>query len=366
MALERILVVDDEETIREIVSSMLSSARYQTSQAANGIEALALLHSGEEFDLVISDILMPEMDGFDLLERTKEHFPSMQVVMVTAVSDISAALQAIRNGAYDYLMKPFEREQLLAVVRRALEKRRLQRENDAYRTNLETLVAARTQQWKTALANLEKSYDVTLEALGDALDLKDAETEGHSKRVTAFTIAIARKMGLPKEDISVIARAAFLHDIGKMAIPDNILKKPGKLTPAEVEIMMEHAYLGYKIASRIPFLVDSAEIVYAHQERYDGTGYPRGLKGDEIPLGSRIFSIADTLDAITTTRVYRPAQTFQAAREEIIKWSGRQFDPEIVKVFLEMPENIWDDLRRDIDAQIMRFPQHLAAVKTSR
>ena len=170
MALERILVVDDEETIREIVSSMLSSAQYQTRQAGNGIEALALLDSGEEFDLVLSDLMMAEMDGIALLERTKERFPSMPVVMVTAVHDIQVALQAIRNGAYDYLMKPFEREQLLAIVRRALEKRRLQRENDAYRTNLEALVAARTQQWKTALANLEKSYDVTLEALGDALD----------------------------------------------------------------------------------------------------------------------------------------------------------------------------------------------------
>ena len=356
MALERILVVDDDEPVREIVSAMLSSAHYQTRQAASGFEALDLLGSGEEFDLMISDLLMPEMDGIALLERTKERFPSMQVVMVTAVHDIQVALQAIRNGAYDYLMKPFEREQLLGVAGRALEKRRLQRENDAYRTNLETLVAARTQQWKTALADLERSYDITLEALGDALDLKDAETWGHTKRVTAFTIAIARKMGLAKESISVIARGAFLHDIGKMAIPDKILNKPGKLTSEEVEIMKEHAYLGYKIVSKIPFLAEAAEIVYAHQERYDGTGYPRGLKGDDIPLGSRIFSIADTLDAITTNRVYRRAQVFEAAREEIKNWSGRQFDPRIVKVFLEMPENIWEDLRKDIDAQTIRLP----------
>jgi putative nucleotidyltransferase with HDIG domain len=366
MALERILVVDDEETIREIVSSMLSSAQYQTRQAGNGVEALALLDSGEEFDLVLSDLMMAEMDGIALLERTKERFPSMPVVMVTAVHDIQVALKAIRDGAYDYLMKPFEREQLLATVRRALETRRLKRENDAYRTNLEALVAARTQQWKTALVNLEKSYDVTLEALGDALDLKDAETEGHSKRVTAFTIAIARKMGLPKEDISVIARAAFLHDIGKMAIPDKILNKPGKLSPEEIDIMKEHAYLGYKIVSKIPFLAEAAEIVYAHQEHFDGSGYPRGLKGDQIPLGARIFAIVDTLDAMTVKRAYRPAQPFQAACQEIKAWSGRQFDPQIVKVFLEMPENIWEDLRRDIDAQIMRFPQHVAVVKTSR
>jgi putative nucleotidyltransferase with HDIG domain len=242
-------------------------------------------------------------------------------------------------------------------VRRALEHRRLKRENDAYRTNLEALVAARTQQWKTALSSLEKSYDITLEALGDALDLKDAETEGHSRRVTAYTIAIARKMGLSKEEINVIARGAFLHDIGKMAIPDDILRKPGKLTEDEMAIMKEHCYRGYKIISRIPFLAEAAEIVYSHQERYDGLGYPRGLKGNEIPLGARMFSIADTLDAMTSDRPYRPAQSFVAARKEIELWSGRQFDPQIVKLFLEMPDNIWQDLRKDINGPDQSFPK---------
>src|SRR5271154_6644605 len=326
---DRILVVDDEETIREIVSSMLGGAHFQTRQAASGVEALAILESGDEFDLVLSDLMMAEMDGIALLERAKERYPDMPIVMVTAVHDIQVALQALRNGAYDYLLKPFEREQLLATVRRALENRRLKRENDAYRTNLEALVAARTQQWKTALSKLEKSYDVTLEALGDALDLKDSETEGHSKRVTAYTIAIARKMGLQKEEITVIARGAFLHDIGKMAIPDAILRKPGALTPDEITIMREHCYRGYQLLKRITFLAEASEIVYTHQERYDGTGYPRGLKGEEIPIGSRIFSVADTLDAIASNRPYRAAQSVSAARTEIERWSGRQFDPNV-------------------------------------
>jgi len=354
---DRILVVDDEETIREIVSSMLGGAHFQTRQASSGIEALSILESGDEFDLVLSDLMMAEMDGIALLERAKERYPDMPIVMVTAVHDIQVALQALRNGAYDYLLKPFEREQLLATVRRALENRRLKHENDAYRTNLEALVAARTQQWKTALSNLEKSYDITLEALGDALDLKDAETEGHSRRVTAYTIAIARKMGLAKEAVDVIARGAFLHDIGKMAIPDDILRKPGKLTEQEMDIMKEHCYRGYKIISRIPFLAEAAEIVYSHQERYDGLGYPRGLKGEEIPLGARIFAIADTLDAMRSDRPYRAAQTIQAARKEIAAWSGRQFDPQIVKVFLEMPDNIWEDLRNDINEANASFPK---------
>ncbi len=352
---DRILVVDDEETIREIVCSMLAGAHFQTRQAASGVEAMALLESGEEFDLVLSDMLMAEMDGTALLERAKEKFPDVPVVMVTTVSDIQVALQALRHGAYDYLPKPFEREQLLATVRRALENRRLKRENDAYRTNLEARVAERTQQWKAALSELERSYDITLEALGDALDLKDAETEGHSRRVTAFTIAIAQRMGLPKDNIRVIARGAFLHDIGKMAIPDKILTKPDKLTPDEVAVMKEHAWYGYKIVKNIPFLSEASEIVYSHQEKFDGSGYPRRLKGEEIPLGARIFSIADTFDAITSDRPYRPRQTDEAARKEIAAWSGRQFDPRIVEIFLSMPDNIWDELRRDC-AQKGRFP----------
>ncbi len=184
-----------------------------------------------------------------------------------------------------------------------------------------------------------------------AQDLEaDAKTGGHTQRVTAYTIAISRKMGLPKDAIENNARAAFLHDIGMIAIPDRILVKPDKLTPDEMAIMKEHAYLGYKIVSKIPFLTDTAEIVYAHHEWYDGTGYPRRLKGNEIPLGARIVSIAEALDAITSNRPYHSAQTFEVARTEILTWAGSQFDPEIVRFFLEMPLEIWEDLRKDIDS----------------
>lgn len=349
---ERILVVDDEEPIREIVCSMLRTAGYQCSQAQSGNEALALLDSGAEFELMLSDLMMAELDGIGLLERTKERYPDMPVVMVTAVHDISVALAAIRNGAYDYLLKPFEREQLLATARRALENRRLKMENRAYQMNLEALVADRTEQLQRALADVERSYDITLEALGDALDLKDAETEGHSKRVTAFTIAIARAMGISGDKIRVIARGAFLHDIGKMAIPDAILRKPSKLTHDEMETMKEHSLLGYQMLRKIPFLAEAAEIVYTHQECFDGSGYPRGLKGEEIPIGARIFAIADALDAMRSDRPYRPALSFDKARDEIVRWSGRQFDPEVVKIFLSIPENMWEDLRREIDIQV--------------
>jgi putative nucleotidyltransferase with HDIG domain len=355
MTSERILVVDDEEAIREIVSSMLQNAGYSTLQASSGKQALEILGSGEEFQLMLSDLMMAEMDGIALLDQVQDCYPEMPAIMVTAVHDISVALAAIRNGAYDYLLKPFEREQLLAMVRRALEHRKLRLENRAYQSNLESLVAARTEQLRQTMVDLERSYDITLEALGDALDLKDAETEGHSKRVTAFTIAMARKMGMSGEKIRVIARGAFLHDIGKMAIPDAILRKPGALAETEVMIMREHCGRGYHMLKKIPFLADAAEIVYSHQEKYDGTGYPRGLVGDEIPIGARLFAVADTLDAITSDRPYRAAQTVNAAREEIRRFSGTQFDPKVVEIFMGMPESIWEDLRREINSHARKY-----------
>jgi putative nucleotidyltransferase with HDIG domain len=362
MSVERILVVDDEEPIREVVCSMLQNASYRCEQACSGVEALAILRKDANFQLVLTDLMMPELDGVGLLEVVKQRYKDLPVVMVTAVHDISVALAAIRNGAYDYLLKPFEREQLLAVVRRALEAHHLRVENRTYQSNLEALVDQRTKELRETIAELERSYDVTLEALGDALDLKDAETEGHSKRVTAYTIQIARTMGLDPEMMRILARGAFLHDIGKMAIPDAILRKPQHLNAEEQAIMREHSYLGYRMLKKIPFLGESAEIVYSHQEHWDGTGYPRGLKGEAIPLGARIFAIADALDAITSDRPYRPAQSVGAARDEIAKWSGRQFDPLIVNVFLSIPASVWEGLHTEINSQDDRFcySEHLS------
>jgi putative nucleotidyltransferase with HDIG domain len=357
MADERILVVDDDESIREIMSSMLAHAGFECRSVPSGHDAIAALQSDNNFALMLSDLAMEGMDGFALLDRIRTVHPQMPVVMVTAVHDISVALAAMRSGAYDYLLKPFERDQLLATVRRALENRRLKMENLAYQNKLETLVSARTELLQRALSELEgamreleRSYDVTLEALGDALDLKDAETEGHSKRVTAFTIAIARAMELPTDRVRVIARGAFLHDVGKMAIPDAILRKPGRLTPEEQMRMREHAFLGYQMLRRIRFLHEPAQIVYSHQERYDGSGYPRGLRGDQIPMGARIFAVADTFDAITSDRPYRAAQSIPAARREIQKHSGHQFDPQVVEAFMSISDELWQQIRDETDA----------------
>ena len=355
---ERILVVDDEDSIRNLVTSILTHAGHECRAAASGEEALGILRKNASYSLVLSDLAMDGMDGLALLGRIRRLEPQLPVVLVTTAHDISVAQSAIRKGAYDYLLKPFERDQLLATVGRALENHRLKVENQAYQNRLEALVAARTellQQKNAELVRakdeLERSYDFTLEALGDALDLKDAETEGHSKRVTAFTIAIARAMELPSERVRLIARGAFLHDVGKMAIPDAILRKPGRLTSEEQLLMREHAVKGYQMLNRIPFLKEAAHIVYSHQERFDGSGYPRGLKGDQIPLGARIFAVADTFDAITSDRPYRAAQSISSARREIQKHSGAQFDPHVVDTFLSIPEELWQTLRDEIDSQ---------------
>jgi putative nucleotidyltransferase with HDIG domain len=184
---------------------------------------------------------------------------------------------------------------------------------------------------------------------GDTFDLNDAKPpQNHSGRVTIFSIALARAFGLSHEQSSVIGRGAYLHDIGKVALPAHIWLKPGELTEEEKLIAREHAYHGYKMISDSPFLAEPAEIVYSHHERHDGSGYPRRLRGSQIPLGARLVAIANTLDVITSDQPYRKARSFAEAREEIERWSGRQFDPQIVELFLSMPHNIWEDLRNNL------------------
>jgi putative nucleotidyltransferase with HDIG domain len=351
----RILVVDDEPHIRAVIGATLEKNSYITIEAATGTEAMEILNKDPHFDLILTDIMMKGMDGMGLLEQVKLTHPEIPLVMVTAIHDIAVAILAMRKGAYDYLLKPFEREQLLAVIKRALEHRSLVKQNQIYQQNLEHLVAARTEMLNKTMTDLERSYDITLEALGDALDMKDAETEGHSRRVTAFTITLARAMGLSHEVIKVIARGAFLHDIGKMAIPDAILLKSAGLTPEEIFIVQEHCLRGYQILQKIPFLKESAEIVYAHQEHFDGSGYPRGLVGTQIPLGARIFGVADALDAITSNRPYRPARSFEEARAEILRCSGTQFDPSVVEVFLGVPPSLWLELGGEIHTKNHSF-----------
>jgi putative nucleotidyltransferase with HDIG domain len=350
----QILVVDDGADTRSLIASMLKKCGYDVHLAAGGKEAAEILEL-EPFDLILTEINMQGGGGLELLESVRRRQPQLPVVIVTGTHDISVAIDAMRRGASDYVLKPFDGEHLLTAVERALQHGQAAHANRNYQQSLERTVQARTEMLEQAMRDLEHSYDITLEALGDALDLKDAETEGHSKRVTAYTIVLARAMGIGPDAIKTIARGAFLHDIGKMAIPDDILRKPGPLTEAEQAVMREHCLLGYNILRKIPFLSGSAEIVFCHQERFDGSGYPNSFKGADIPVGARIFAVADTLDAITSDRPYRAARSFDSARAEILRCSGTQFDPAVVETFLKIPDELWRALREEITGHHKRF-----------
>jgi putative nucleotidyltransferase with HDIG domain len=344
---ERILIVDDDEAVRSVVSALLQHSGYDTTVTSSAEEAIARLQQDPDYNLVLADVMMSGTDGLTLLDQICLDHPGLPVVMLSGINDIYVVTNAFRRGAIDYVLKPFERAEFDSIVMRAIEHGRLRKQNTIYRHNLESIVAARTGRLRSTMQDLERSYDVTLEAMGDALDLRDEETEGHSRRVTAYTIALAQAMGLDSEELRVIARGAFLHDIGKIATPDCILLKPGKLNEEERLIMRQHCERGYEMVRKIPFLRDAAEIVYSHQECFDGAGYPRGLEGEEIPLGARIFAIADTLDAMTSDRPYRKGTSFAAATEEIVRCAGRQFDPQIVEIFLSMPTETWPELRAE-------------------
>jgi len=348
MEKERVLVVDDDDAVRRVVEALLDRSGFAATTASGAEEAIEALQHDPNIGMMMSDIMMPDIDGLALLDRVSIEFPMVPVVMFTAIHDVNVASSAFRRGAVDYLLKPFERTQLLQVVTRAVEQGRARRLNSRYQHDLEDAFSARTERLSHATKDLERSYEITLQALGDALDLRDVETLGHSRRVTAYTTAIAREMGLDPEQIRTIAHGAFLHDIGKIALPDSILLKPDTLNESERHRMQEHCSHGYSIVSKIPFLREASEIVYAHQECFDGTGYPRGLKGEEIPLGARIFAVADTLDAITSDRPYRRGRSFSEAREEIKRCSGTQFDPRVVEVFLRISPLRWSELRDEI------------------
>jgi putative nucleotidyltransferase with HDIG domain len=342
----RVLAVDDEAAASKLLSLILAAPAFQCTTASNGEEALVALQR-EHFDAVISDLHMPGMSGMELLTEVRRCHPHVAFLVTTGVDDVDVGVQAMRCGADDYLVKPLRDSAVLASLESALHKRQLEQQIEHYRQHLEEMVAERTGQLQSALQEIERSYEDTLQALGAAIDLRDDETAGHSKRVCRYSLEIARAMGWSDKQLQSLARGAYLHDIGKLGIPDGILLKPGPLTEDERKLMQRHVQIGFDVVKDIPFLADVAEIVLMHHEQYGGGGYPRGLKGEEILPGARIFAVADTLDAITSDRPYRRACSFQSARETIRGLSGSQFDPQVVDAFLKIPENIWPTIARN-------------------
>ena len=355
----RILIVDDEVSVREILAEGLKVYGFETVTAGNAAAALELFRAGS-FDLVLSDIEMPEMTGIQLLKKLKAGDREIDVVMVTGVIDTDTAVNAIRDGASDYVTKPFNLEEVRIVVQRTLEKRRLIRENRAYQAGLEQLVQERTaalrettDEVERLYMELQESYESTLQAMVTALDFRDNETQGHSLRVVQYTIRIAGLMGIVEPELGWIRRGALLHAVGKIGVPDAVLRKPGKLDNAEWIEMRKHPEHGYEMLRHIRFLAPALEIVLCHQERYDGSGYPRGLKGEDIPLGARIFAVVDCFDAMTSDRPYRDALPIEKARDEIRKFSGSQFDPKVAAAFLEVPVEVWTQIREDVHSEVI-------------
>jgi putative nucleotidyltransferase with HDIG domain len=340
----RILIVDDEQEITEILADLLSE-EYDCHRAASAEQALVQLQQ-MEFQLVISDITMPGMSGLDMIPHVKNDSPNTVVVMISGMQTVESAIGALRLGAFDYLMKPFDLRQVEAVVKRALEHHELIVAKQRYENHLEELVDQRTSELDRALNSLEEAYRSTLKALTTALETRDQETHGHSERVVSYSLRLGREYGLSREQMKALEFGSLLHDIGKIGVPDSILRKPAKLTEEEWVLMREHPLHGQQILRGIDFLQGAARVVAQHHEKWDGTGYPLGLQQEEIDVNARIFAVADAFDAITSDRVYRKGKSYEAASKELDDWAGRQFDPKVVEAFHRVPKEDWEELHR--------------------
>ncbi len=355
----RVLVVDDDDAVRDVIGTLLGEEGYLTATASSAEDALAACRE-REVHLVLSDMKMPGRDGLWLLERLRSDFPSTAVIMLTAFGDTELAVDCLRRGAADYLLKPPKIGELVRAIERALARRRLELARTRYRASLETRVREKTAELSRALREVEQSYQSTLHALVQALDAREHETSDHSQRVVRYTVAIAEKMGLPGVKLPDIGRGALLHDIGKIGVRDAILLKEGPLTDGEWKEMRQHPQMGWRMISKIPFLQAAAEIVLSHQERWDGAGYPRGLTGEAIPVGARIFAVADCFDAMTSDRPYRKALSHEEAMAELRRCAGTQYDPALVAEFVRLTEGSASCIpgERDLRQVARQVPVH--------
>jgi len=331
----KIMIVDDEESIRRLLGSMLKMNGDKCTLAADAKEARAFMKD-QKFDLILCDVTMPGESGIDFIRYVLSEYPETAAIMVTAVDDPEVAESALEIGAYGYIIKPFESNEVMINVSNALRRRRLEIENRQHRKNLEKLVLERTDKLKNTLNDLQKAMDGIIEAMGLTVEIRDPYTAGHQTRVAGIAHAIAIEMGLSKHEIEGVRIAGVLHDIGKMAVPAEILSKPGKITKNEFEMIKSHSQIGYNILKKIDFPWPIAQIVYQHHERMDGSGYPQGLSGEDILLEARIMAVADVVEAMASHRPYRPALGIDIALEEIEKNKDVVYDPEVVDACLKI------------------------------
>jgi len=322
-----ILIVDDEYSGRETLQSVLEGEGYNLVMAENGPQAIEKAKSIFP-DVILLDVMMPGMTGFEVCEqiRNDPQVAEIPIIILTALDDRDSLLTGLKAGADDFISKPFDRFELRA---RLIGITRLNR----YQKLLEE-----REKLQKAHKRLLDAYEATIEGWSHAMDLRDRETEGHSRRVAELTIRLAQAMEMSEEEIVHIRRGALLHDMGKIGIPDSILHKPDKLTDIEWEVMQKHPQFAFKMLGSIEYLRESLDIPYFHHEKWDGSGYPQGLKGEQIPIAARIFAVADVWDALTSDRPYRSAWSGEEALAYIRDQSGKHFDPQVVEVFLKMVE----------------------------
>ena len=334
--ISRILVVDDESAVLSLVKSMLVRLGYDVVTCNSGHEVMAVLKDDlRVFDLLLTDLSMPGMTGIEILQSVANVDDSIVKIVMTGYATVDVAVDCLREGAYDFIKKPVRLGELSALVRRALEYRRLKLENADYQSNLENMVRERSEKLAATLEEVRRSYQFTLEAMVAMLDAREKQTGRHSVRTRDLAVELAKFMGIDGEDLEVISYGAFLHDIGKISVPDSILLKAGSLCEEEWVIMRAHCKTGYDILSSSPYLEKPAEIVYAHHEKFNGGGYPRGLAGDDICIGARIFAVIDAYDAMRSERVYHASMPIEKAVREIREGAGSQFDPRVVEAFIK-------------------------------
>lgn len=367
LELRRVLIIDDEEPIRRLLGYMLESHGYESVLASDAREARLRL-AETSFALVLCDVNMPGESGMDLVRNVLGLYPHTAVIMVTGLDSTVLANAALDMGAFGYIIKPFEANEVLINVANALRRRRLEMESRLYRENLEDVVKTRTMALQQALQWLEKSEkelrlsrEETIQRLAIAAEYRDSATAQHIQRMSHYCELLARRYGLSAERCDLIRTASPMHDIGKIGTPDHVLLKPGKFTQDEFNVIAQHAEIGYRIlaGSDAEILNVAATIALTHHERWDGSGYPRKLKGEAIPIEGRIASIADAFDALTTARVYKPAFDFDHAVDLMSKHRGEHFDPELLDVFLASLNEIKRIHEEYADRVTPNFPSQL-------
>lgn len=334
-----LLYVEDEEDANRLSTRIFEKLFNKVVSCKNGLEGLNS-YKKEEFDIVISDINMPKMTGLEMIKEIKSIFPQQSVIITTAYSDSENLLESIKLGVEGYVLKPIDMEQVYTVLEKVCTSILNKKENEYYKANLEELVQQKIQKNSQLEKERSKNYEETILALVNMVEIRDSYTSGHSLRVATYSKKIVEKLALGQDIEELVYQAGILHDIGKIAIPDSILLKPNSLNPFEFDLMKKHSVISSDILEKIPMYKNLAIYVKHHHERYDGSGYPDGLKADEIPLVSQIMAIADTFDAMTTSRIYKPRKNKKEALDELKSLANKSFSKSLVDTALEVFKDI--------------------------